>query len=556
MLNLQTNLIPFNGTQFLVNHSISPSIGQISRKIYSLNDIQLKCVFKIFLDYLIASEQKPIKMKVNDVKSQFQILGTICIGLIFKKNIECRGVITQEEMCAFDRHFLGYCYRHKYFHNEDSLIDLEKLKNMAFLWKKSQLPFRGKECINLNELKKLEDTLKYSSFLNLLSKSLSLQSDYFKWIILDENNPDMFVEYPYTQKKINDSLLSSRIGFFRESPLNIEEKLFDSEYEKDVTLLFEGKKISILDGSKKVVFNSGQVFTVNQIFENFKLKRVEWGDFEFFENGIRPWHCGQIGFYSPYHEKYVRESLNKIEPIAIFDKDQVIERYGLDDIPADNNWLVCVMSNRQFDNLGPLKTHAWIEWVKPLGDDRYGIHAAGKFPVKFPVGTVEFFLCMFSVEHAVIAYPDMNVFSKHRQFKSMPFFITGSEGERLEEILINDIKEGHGGNLAYQFLIHNCAWWTWKTVSKVVGQDRFPNPFKCDFYKCELNGPMGVIFNQIKKLPPGVRDKVMTVVFYIFGAWKEKRICKKDGTHKIVSIGRTPPWDGRTMVIHPGLLFQ
>ena len=59
----------------------------------------------------------------------------------------------------------------------------------------------------------------------------------------------------------------------------------------DVTIRFEGRKVSILDESQEVLFRGGGKWTIKHVFdEHFAKKMDKIGDFEVFgDEGVLCW---------------------------------------------------------------------------------------------------------------------------------------------------------------------------------------------------------------------------------------------------------------------------
>lgn len=511
--------------------------------------------------YLDHQEQVPVVIPERNYRKLLRSFLCLQFAHLFLKKMERTAELPSAEMTAIRWRVVAMNYRKESRNGgldkqPGSSVLCEQIKKIAFVWKQKQLIFKGSENLTECEMHRLREATSYPHFIQLLLQDSDLQELFFNWTLRDRNLPGVFIEYPCLQARITECLLSARVGFYGGGGLKINKlELGNGSFLKEVTLIFENRAISILNENTVVHFIKGGSATIREVFEEFKSKKKKWGEFEFGMKGVYKWHCGVTGYHEPHKKDPIRMDLTEpFPPVAYLTTEEIDRRYH--HVPRENKWMISMMSNRQYDNFGPFSTHTWIEWVRPVGEGKYAFHSAGKFPIVFPMNTLEFYQGIVSTEAGIIAYPDMNIFATHRQLTNRSFCVTAEQGKQFEELVKYEISKGRNSNLAYQFLIHNCALWSWKVVSKVIGRDVLPNLFKVDFFETELTGPMNFVFNQVKKLPVNVRNKVMTIFFLILGSWKNKVLLKKDGRSQRICVWDTPPWSGDIMVIHPGLLFK
>ena len=148
----------------------------------------------------------------------------------------------------------------------------------------------------------------------MLLKSNALQEQFFEWALRDRNPVGIFVEYPAIQQKLTDNLLQTRIGRLGGQALNIKKVNLQGKEnikEKVVTLLFEGKPISILDENQEIIFKGNYRLTLREVFNIFHNKESEVGNLEFFHEGIVNWNTHRLGSWNADKGEYERIDLQQ-----------------------------------------------------------------------------------------------------------------------------------------------------------------------------------------------------------------------------------------------------
>ncbi len=115
--------------------------------------------------------------------------------------------------------------------------------------------------------------------------------------------------------------------------------------------------------------------------------------------------------------------------------------------------------------------------------------------------------------------PDENIFYTNRQFKRECFVLEHSEGLNLMALVKKDIQNARKKNFVYQITSENCAKWVHERIEAIIGSHRMPNLFRLPILETTPAGPVGVLFDTIKKLPSFMHFFVVTRMHLIGGAF-------------------------------------
>ncbi len=397
-------------------------------------------------------------------------------------------------------------------------VEYGLLVKWAESWKKEQDIYFDKS-LTKAEKKHLKYAARYTLFVDLLLEDKDLRDKFFFWTLQDGNSPEIFIEFPSLTEWIIQSDLSRRLGKF-DGLIQIEE----TNGVKDVTLLFEGKPVSILDTEREIEFRGSYTRTVAEVFEVFRCKYKEVGDFEIFEDGVISWNTFKMGYWDDSLQEYILADFlsdNWWKDLPHFETlthEEVEKRY---EVAIDGvSWVSAVTATRGNINLSYEKTHAFIELAIPDGRGRYQIYNFGKYGRDFPKnmwdGLKKFTLTML----ANVMYPDENVYYSHRQRGYYPFVISPEKGRMILNLIRHEIFRCMAGKSVYQIESDNCAKWTVDILTDALGPDNIPNLYKMSLLDCEPGGPMQKLFNLIKKLPKFLHAFAITRLHYPIGAWR------------------------------------
>lgn len=402
---------------------------------------------------------------------------------------------------------------------------LPDLLHVAAQWKERQKG-RLERSLSIQDIEVIHEIGTYGEFAGLLLRSDNLQEKFFEWTLRDKNPVGVFIQFPALQENLTASLLQTRIGRLGGHALAIAKVPIEGENEqqKIVTLLVEGKPVSILDEEKLILFKGNYALKLKEIFNIFRNKENDVGNLEFFHEGIINWNTHRFGSWNADLKKYERVDLNQSkwwEQLPLFERLTEEESYFRYGVPLDGeHWLVAAAATRTSLNLDFENTHAFLEIAIPSAAGGYQIFHFGKFGIHLLPTFYEQLSHFCKTVPAVIAYPDSNVFYSHRQLNRYPFLIVKENGMRLMEAIKTDIIRGHQGNFVYQVESENCAKWSYETLVAVLGQDRVPNLYRMPLLETHPTGLVAKIFKFVKRLPSMLQVRVLTGLHMVLGAWR------------------------------------
>lgn len=417
----------------------------------------------------------------------------------------------------------------------------EKLKKVASDWKLSQPLFPEKR-LTEQDLHKLYAVASHQVFLELFFQSSRIQDSLLNWTIRDQNDCEIFIQFPHLAKRLNECNLNGRMVYQGVPFLKIQKK----SLKKIVTLPFEGKEIDILHEDTLVSFRGHLQLTIKEIFEVFKNKELRVGNLEFMKEGIMNWNILQLGYWDQSLRKYQQVDLNRdnwwwqLPLFEVLTLKQAKLRYG----KSLNGifWSAAASATRGLPSLSYEKTHAFMEIAIPLPHHKYAIYDFGKLAIQFP-GSVWELLNMFCRNvHATVAYPDDNVYHAHRQHALHAFTLTPQEGLRLMQLIKEDILKARRSNFVYQIESENCAKWVQLKLEAILGS--VPNLYRMQLLDTEPESLVFMLFKLIKKLPEKWQVPVLTALHLPLGAAKKtwieeegKKVSKSLSTHSFWETG-------------------
>lgn len=406
---------------------------------------------------------------------------------------------------------------------------LNQLKHDSIAWKATQPIFSDKD-LSRQEIEILAETTTYPPFAKLILADANLRNVYFEWIFKDKNTVVPFIQFPHLHSKIVDCSLNGRIGRLGGRHLQVCKQLTNSgQLTKTLTLLMEGKPISLLDENKIVTFKGNYKLSIKEIFSVFKNKLYKVGNLEFFENGINNWNAHHLGFWNAdkkIHHKIDLDQSLWWKELPIFEKltrKEAARRYRM--VMDGINWIVAASATRGSPTLDYDKTHAFMELAIPQEDGSYAIYDFGKFAFQFPTSFFNSLLTFCLNMHATIAYPDENVFYSQRQHGCYPFLMTEEQGIKLMGLIKEDIIKSREYNMIFQIESENCAKWLTEKLTAIF-DTKVPNLFKMSLMKTEPVGFVGACFNIFRRLriPEAIQFKLLTLIHIPFGAGTGTRI--------------------------------
>ena len=432
-----------------------------------------------------------------------------------------------------------------------SLPLINILKKIVRDWKSSN-PFKqGDSGISDRDLSEIIIISMYPEFVHMLIDDKKTRDSFMLWTFRDGNSAQIFIEYPFLQKKIVESNLGGRIGRIGKSDLKIIKrpvKGHQTLLEKIVTLPFEGIDQNILDQNKCITFRGGLELTIGEVFLSFKNKNFKVGNLEYLAQGITNWNAHKWGYWSETEKKYIPIDLShhqwwkQLPLFEIITQEEALIRY--EKKLNGEEWCVSATATRGTPTLDYENTHAFFEIAIPCGDGRYSIYNFGKFAMKFPKNFFEAISIFCQNLHATVAYPDENVFYSHRQQTYHSFVVSAKDGMKLMDLLKIDMKKSNQMNFVYQIESDNCAKWVHHHLENILGKDNVPDMFRMHLLDTEPVGFVSLIFKLIKKLPKNMQTPVLTFFHLPLGAAKKtwiyergEKICKSLTRHEFWETG-------------------
>ncbi len=425
-----------------------------------------------------------------------------------------------------------------------------ELLNRARDWKEKQSLITEKT-LSPREVDYLYYASAHTDFLESIYRDPQLLNDFFKWVIRDGINPQVFIQYPELQKKLVASHLNGRIGRQGGDLLKV--------YYDKVTLPFEGVEYNILDPKQVIPFRGNYRLTVAQVLEIFKHKGLRVGNLEFMAEGITNWNVHRLGWWDATMQEYRVidvdqpgwwKYLPKFNVVSLAEA-QKMYGYHIDGVI----WNVAATASRSSPSLDFEKTHAFLEVAIPLGDGRYSIYDFGKFAYQFPGSVAESLSFFCKTVHATVAYPDENVFYTHRQKAHHSFGLTSEQGFSFMEGIAEDIRRSREGNFVYQIESENCAKWSHEKIEAIVGDWRMPNLFRIHLLNTEPEGPCKFIFGLIKKIPGQWQTPLLSFLHLPFGASTAQKVVE-NGEIIERSLHRHQFWNTGVVYLPAFLLHQ
>jgi hypothetical protein len=454
------------------------------------------------------------------------------------------------------RYRLGSAYQGEDPLPEPNLELSSRLESKVLDWKKKQIAYKSSDLTLTDaERKQLAEASRYPKYMEVLLNNPHLLSTFFKWSLLNSLSVQVYVEFPGTVRKIERSLLKARIGSFGGTALTCS----DVGGEKDVTLLMEGKPVSILNGKNVVEFSHALTLTVDKIFKIFRRKNYDESYLTFFEDGIRNWDSHRQSPIKPDGSLAAEIDLEspdwfeKLPKKAHFTVEEASKYFGKE--LDGKQWGFTVVATRQVDKLNTFGAHSYFRLLVPNRKGGYDYTFGwGKFAKQYPQHLLHLLSYLCGTKEAVIEYPDNNEQYTYRQRVERHEVMPPQKGQELLESIRKDLKKARVGNLAFQILVHNCTDWVVEKMVKFVHEDG-KRIFDMHFLDLELTGLFGLIVKIARKSSEKANRIFFRVLGTILFGHRKVVLKKKNGEIKReISIRKIPPYEKRFQ--HPGKFFR
>lgn len=524
------------------------------KRMLSPSDDQWASLAEAFCFALDEIESIPIQFADEEVPQTIPFKSYLKVANLILEHLKtCTSHEALKQLKILKRRYTALLYRLESINGGlDSACPseevIQKLFDLATDWKHNHVIIIEK-MITEKDRHKLIDAAQYPEFVALLFEDQELKNAFMLWSLQDKNAVAPFIQFPGIQEKLVDCALSGRIGRQGGNTLRIKKEYNEegSVRLKLLTLPIEGQDINILDGNHLYTFRGNYTLTINEMFEVFRNKKTYIGNLEFFAEGITNWNNHRLGWWDADKQVYQTIDVDKPEwwnqlPIfEVLSKKEAQQKYGwhLD----GSHWNAAATASRGSASLDFERTHAYLEMAIPLPEGkRYAVYDFGKFADQFPANHFETLSMFCRNVHAVVAYPDENVFYSHRQHAYHSFCLTSEEGKKLMNLIKRDILHSREKNFVYQIESENCAKWTHELLEKILGEEFVPNLFKMSLLHTEPVGPVAKLFELIKKLPQKFQTKVLTTLHLPLGAFKGTWIVE-NGKKVKKSLTNHPFWE-------------
>lgn len=542
---------------------------RIVRWIFRLDDRRIANVALAFNNCLDKLEKIPVNFNANanagkaSEKVDFESY-VLCAKVLQDKMKECRSDDAKKEFARLNVRVAGLKYRLEGINGgcDKTNVDpnlLIDIRAIAEKWKAEKFYLPVKKLTERDE-QRLSEACHYPEFAQLLLKDTALKEQFFRWIIKCGNQVRPFIEFPAKQQKIRDSLLSSRIGCFGGDALRVQmANGNDGLVQKHLTLLIEGKPYSILDEQHKVTLKGNYTLSIEKILKIFAAKNKRVGSLTFFPTGVENWNVNKLAWYNADKKRYEPINLNLPKWWEQMPKCQTIsykeasQRYGF--ACDGTKWIGSLKSTRETMTQALGGTHGYLELAIPESSGKYRLYSFGKYAITFPNAPWEYIGAVFGTGPGLISYPDENIALLHREQTEFSVPMTEAEGLNVMQTIKEDILKAWKGNMAFQILSDNCCKWAGKTLSKNLGPEKVPPLCTIPFEEVQPGGVIGKIFEVLKKTPAPVRRGLLTTLVFPLGSWSSKKLIKKNGKEKHISLYNNPPWGEKGTLHHPAMLF-
>ncbi len=443
--------------------------------------------------------------------------------------------------------------------------DHEWFTNAFLTWKRERnLPAP----LSDEEQQKLRDAAYYSRFIELIKEDLHTRDTFFRFVFRNTKGGcndavHIAIQFPVTRKRIMQSFLDKRLRRVQNNGLALSEQAASNgggQVTKDVTILIEGRAVSLRDLERPITLRDGEVRPLREILKVFTDKNIAMGDYEYTAQGIE--HCFPKRPRVDFTKRDWWKDLPEFETLS---REQLIARYFPTNPPqTDFYGLVVARASREFDVPRVDKNHAWLQIIIPREDGRFSVLPFGKYRNYYASNMLEEFSGIFqTAENAVIAYPDENECYYHRKHCALPFLASQEEIERILLIIRKDMLEAIKGNLVFQPQGDNCSTWVRQTLEATFPDRQISNDPERPLFEVDIlttTGPVPVKYitgtlATIRRLFSQAVANICRIVFCtILGAWQGVSVIVM-GSRIVKRLLNYPKWLNGILSL-PSALFQ
>ncbi|MDF2578105.1 MAG: hypothetical protein K0S74_1589 [Chlamydiales bacterium] len=549
--------------------------------------VPLKSYYTPNYSHIIRSSYEKISRQLDEIEAYSNILDSQTLCRITDKGLDClarEAILAKQPDTArllqissktrdeVSRKLVAVQYRRELIKEEEVKIAQEVLEPLLMDlmdWKKAQGKVFAEPELTEKDRAVMNCLAKYPKFVQMAAKSHAIAHSLFRWAIKYHNPIDVFVEFPHAQKIIESHpRLMHRIGYYGGKHLTIEK--VNCVKQVCLELYYHGKH-NLLDKTTKLCYQEFN-YTINDILRDFRNKDNKPGEFELFADGINYWEADKI--YDPiYMGSPYLEWWERLPVLQTLNQEQLQLKYNLTSEQIIQNgtlqWIFSVGSVSVNDDLGFGEAHAYLEVAIPTEEGDYTVYPFSIYPAEFAQTTWQKLSFTAQTFPAKIYYPDPWIFNLGTPHYYKAYPIDPAKGfTAMQGFILSQINKGkpNGRNpgLAYQRLVHNCAYWVTEVFEKALGiqlkttdEPDAPHLFKINYMAMEPKEEgKTAVFNAIKGLSPWWQDQVATTIYTMLGSkWlggKEIELTIQEGTtEKVVSLWDKRPWAVGGYMYHP-----
>lgn len=432
----------------------------------------------------------------------------------------------------------------------DASLKAELIKK-ASAWKSKM---RRSPTLTPEEERQIETFSCYQKYASALVKDPVQLEKFFKWALLNGLDVNIYVQFPKTAEKIYRSLHKG-LGAFGGKHLHFEQGV----EKKDITMDIEGRRISILNPSAKILLSHGLTMSVQEILDHYGNKNYDEGFLCFFEEGLCNWDSNAQSPVGPDRKPVKPLDLEKerwwegLRMKAHYSVEEAVKTFKL---PLDGkNYGISMVAKRRTPKLNTFGSHAFFRILIPDGKGGYDYTFGwGKLAARYPqniLDTAKNYLG--APQLAIMQNPDCNEANPDREEKAVHFVMSEAKGAACLDYIKSLILLSRKGLLVFQILVHNCTDLDHYIAKHFIDDPKARDLFKMPLNHLEVAPPFGWIMTVSRKLPYKVNQLFFKLIAILIGGHRKLYTLKK-GRLKEISLKAKPPFE--RFFQHPGMLWR
>lgn len=498
---------------------------------------RLANIAKVFGNYLDKHEN--VNIKEHHTEENVRLLSekirkTCSTGT--KGNRIWKNTFIKSQYDEFKQKITAFKYRNGLV--DKSVVDKKQLDTLhlaAKRWKDELAElYDGKTAITEKESAILKQTCTYPKFVKRLLANKTIREAFFKWTLRDNNSPDIFIQFPNVCKRIHQSFLSSRIGYFGPDYLKMA---VDKHHCLDVTLpFFENGSVN-----RYSVFGK----KVEEALAVFRNKNVDVGNLEVTQKGIISFNVKKWSYGNNLVDLSSPDWLEQLPVFEELTKEQVMKRFGLEEL-GDEESVVAAMASKETGEMD-IVGHGYLSVAKRVGEDKFHFYAIGKFARHFPHTLWGSLKMIGSTEIGDLEFIDENIFYSQRMQAKSPVRIDKTQCQ----ILFNEIQktalEARADSIIFQFGYENCAIWPQRMINSIGVIENF---YQVKARESTPSVPVVKQVFQLARLFPRLEKVIFTILQIFLVSMRGIYVGNK------FKSTWTSPFNYECKIFHPGQLFR